>query len=290
MPKLFSLVRLIRRWRPDVVHAQDNHDPRLLLLTRGYPLVLTIHDPIPHTGASQVGAPATAIRKLWLRAATAVIVHGEELREGLRGAVAISRVLVIPHGTAISPEPFRPPSTPTVLFFGRLEPYKGSRVLLAAMDIVWHERPEIRLLVAGEGPEARHFAARPKVELMAGYVPEEKVDGLFERASVVVLPYIDGSQSGIGLRAIGRGLPTIVTSVGALAALAPDPSFVVPPNNASRLAEAVLAHIDNGGETRAAVHRHARENFSWDVTARRTLEIYSQVSRQDDGLVASRTP
>ena len=280
VPRLVSLVRKIRRWRPDVVHAQDNHDPRLFALTRGYPTVFTIHDPVPHLGAPPVGALATAVRRLWLQTADSVIVHGEELRDGLAGAIPPNRVAVIPHGTSMSPEPFAPPSTPTILFFGRLEAYKGARVLLAAMEIVWGERPDVHLLVAGQGPEARHFASLDRVELMTGYVPEEKVDTLLECASLVVLPYVEGSQSGIGLRAIGRGIPTIVTSVGALAALAPDPSFVVPPNDAAPLAEALLAHVDDGVEARAAVHRHASEEFSWGVTARKSLDVYSQVLRR----------
>jgi len=46
-----KLRHAIRTWRPDIVHAQENEDPRLLALTRGYPSVITIHDPVPHLGA-----------------------------------------------------------------------------------------------------------------------------------------------------------------------------------------------------------------------------------------------
>ena len=41
----------VRRFRPDVVHAQSEiHDPRLLAAVTGYPTVLTVHDPELHWG------------------------------------------------------------------------------------------------------------------------------------------------------------------------------------------------------------------------------------------------
>ena len=39
---------------------------------------------------------------------------------------------------------------------------------------------------------------------------------LLEEARLVVLPYIDGSSSGVGTKAVGLGIPTIVARVGVL--------------------------------------------------------------------------
>ena len=49
---------------------------------------------------------------------------------------------------------------------------------------------------------------------------------------MAVLPYTQASQSGVGAYALGRGVPLIVSSVGALEDLALDSSFTVPPGNA----------------------------------------------------------
>ena len=69
--------------------------------------------------------------------------------------VGRSRIVVIPHGLWARSEPLLRPESPSVLLFGRLEPYKGVEVLVEAMRLVWEQRPDVRLVVAGAGEAAR---------------------------------------------------------------------------------------------------------------------------------------
>lgn len=284
LPALAALRRRIRDWAPDIVHAHDNHDPRLLALVHGFPLVLTIHDPTPHLGARSIGGVRESIRAMWRRKATRLVVHGEELRHVLAAREDPWRVEVVPHGTSPRLSPLPVPSSSVLLFFGRLEPYKGLPVLLEALQAVWRHRPEVKLLVAGAGREAAAIPSHPRIETLLGYVPEDRVDELFARASLVVLPYVEGSQSGVGMLALARGLPVVVTDVGSLAELALDPSFVVPPGDAAALAAALLRHLDHGEAVRWAALERARERFSWTVVARRSLDLYQTL------LASSRLP
>ena len=277
LPGLVRTFRQVRRWRPRVVHAQENSDPRLLAVTRGYPLVVTVHDPARHPGEPTIRQAEEAIWRWWLRAADRVVVHGEQLRELVPRFVARERIRVIPHGTEPHAEPDPPPIDRTVLFYGRLAKYKGLGVLLDAMEIVWRQRPDVRLLVYGRGPEAQLLPDDPRIEASIGYLPEAMEDAMFARASVVVLPYISGTQSGVGARSLARGIPTVVTEVGSLPELALDDSFLVPPRDSEQLAKALIAHLDHGIEVRRSVLRFARSTFSWDAVSSSSLALYEEV-------------
>jgi hypothetical protein len=61
-------------------------------------------------------------------------------------------------------------------------------ILLAAMEEVWTQRPETRLIVAGSGAEADAIPSDPRIEAFLRYVPEHQVDDFFRRASLAVLP------------------------------------------------------------------------------------------------------
>ena len=105
-------------------------------------------------------------------------------------------------------------------------------------------------------------------------MPEKALDGMFARASLVVLPYLEGSQSGVGAQAVGNGVPVIVSDVGALPTLALDRSFVVRPADPQDLAAAIVRHLDDGLEVRRRTLRFAERELLWTVLARRGLDLY----------------
>ena len=264
----------VRTWRPDVVHAHDNADPRLLAIVRGRRRVITIHDPTPHPGQPSRSRVEDSIRRHWITGSDAVIVHGAALVDELPAWVRQRRVAVVPHGATVLGRPLAVPSDPVVLLFGRLEPYKGLDVLLRAMERVWNARPDVRLHIAGRGSESDQIPSDPRIGVRAEYVPEAELQSLFATTTLAVLPYTQGSQSGVGSVALGYGVPTIVSDVGALEDLAADATFVVPAGDDHALAGAILAHLDHDESMRSRVLAFARDRLSWDACARRTLEVY----------------
>lgn len=189
-----------------------------------------------------------------------------------RGAVE-----VVPHGLEPA-EPTPLPQRPTLLFFGRITPYKGLDTLLEAMPIVWDRRPDVELTVAGDGdlPDLPALADA-RVRLRHGYVPESAVTGLFEAATTVVLPYRQASQSGVGAEAKRFGRSAIVTDVGGLPELIDDRSGrLVPPEDPAALAAAILDVVDTPGlaESLAAGAAASAREESWGAVGARTLAAY----------------
>ncbi len=278
----WDALRAARGFGADVVHAQsDILDPRMLLAVGSSPLALMVHDPEPHLGGAILDRHHQALQWVWRRRADLILLHGERLASAF-GPRRLVRVLA--HGMAAQDEVMPAPAEVAVLLFGRLEYYKGVRVLVEAMKLVWEQRPEVRLIVAGNGREARQIPDDPRIELRRGYIPEAEVDELFARASIVVLPYLDASQSGVGLLALGRGVPVVVTDVGELPALVPDETFVAPPGDAASLAERLLEHLDHDTDFRRGLLDWATSTFGWDAVAVAAIRIYDELAALRTGV------
>jgi glycosyltransferase involved in cell wall biosynthesis len=271
-------LRSARAWSPDVVHAHPSVDPWLYVATPPRPLVMTIHDPSPHPGQPRHGIARRAVGNLWQRRAAGFILHGAELRRAFLDQAHGRAVTVIPHGVKPAAAPYPIPAGPTILFFGRLEPYKGLGVLMRAMNAVWVRRPDVELIVAGTGPSETDITDDPRIRKLTGYVPEAALDGLFSEARLLVAPYTEGSQSGVVSLACARGVPSIVSAVGALATLVVEPSQVVPPGDPDALARSLLQHLEHSAALRTATYEKAVRDLSWPVVGEQTIRFYRELT------------
>lgn len=295
---LGNMVRLAlsaRRFKADVVHIQEEPKDYLLgalpfLSCR--PIVLTVHDPVPHVGndAKRVkwtrrGLYISALR----RSARKYIVHGEMLKDLLAGVTKRSRgdIAVIPHGP-LGPQNVELNNdwTPgNCLFFGRVEEYKGLGVLLDAFDILQKKGVPATLTIAGRGGDlARHkgrIAGNGQITLIEKYLSNQEVVEQFTKANVVVLPYIEGTQSGVAAYAIGLNRPVVVTRVGSIPDMVEDgvTGDIVEARNPQSLAAAIERLVSEQGIAKqyaANVSRLREGKLSWRQIAESTLAVYEQ--------------
>jgi len=282
--------RHIARFRPDVVHVQE-HPTRsmaqLSMLLRGrFPFVTTVHDPKPHSGNDARAARTFQRAYARLRAASdRVIVHGASLAQQLGDTVRQDRIAVIPHGVLHfgrhgGAVPQDHPRRDRLIFFGRVEAYKGLEELLDANDIWQANGVQVDLLIAGTGPEITRLADRlraPNITLMHGRIEQDVLERLVAGSAAAVLPYRDATQSGVIASAFGAGRPVIATRVGALAEAVEDAGLMIPPRDVTALAEAGARLITEPAllETlEAAVGKRREGDLSWTDIARRTAALY----------------
>jgi len=108
---------------------------------------------------------------------------------------------------------------PTVLMFGLMRPYKGIDVLLDAWRGAEGQAPieDAELLIAGmprmDISELR-AAAPANVSFDPHFVTDEELPAYFERADLVVLPYLQADQSGVLFTALAFGKPLLLSDVG----------------------------------------------------------------------------
>jgi len=174
-----------------------------------------------------------------------------------------------------------------LLFFGFVRRYKGLEVLIDALPRVLAQR-KVTLVVAGEfyepvAPIQERIAALglgDAIRLYDRYVPDEEVGDLVAAADCVVLPYRSATQSGVVLVAYAGGCPVISTRVGGLPEVVEEgvTGFLVPPEDPSALADAILTFFDRGGRPafEAGVLRKA-EQFSWGRVAEGIVQLTEQV-------------
>ena len=282
--------RLIRNYAPDIVLLQwwtPFWSPMLFFLTRmihrrtNIRMLFLCHHIIPPDG----GVLDWFLARRILRRAHALLVMSEEdfalLRRGLPQA-NIKGTTHPPYDvfsrTPIPRSEARErlgigEDEPVALFFGFVRRYKGLRHLIAALPRVRKQTP-VRLLVVGEFWEderayrdlVREHGVEDAVHFYNEYVPNEELAVYFCAADVVVLPYLEATQSGIAQVALGFAKPMIATSVGGMreAIEHGKTGLIVPPADSEALAQAIIRFFE--GSLAAPMAQNIRitmESASW---------------------------
>lgn len=306
--RLSAVWRLARQLSRDV-DLVDAHFALYALLPvtttalRRVPLVVHFHGPwadeskVSRAEARLVVAAKRAVEQAVYRRAEIVVVlsaaFGSLVVE--RYGVDPTRVEVVPPGVDL--DRFRPGDRETaraqlrlatdafvVVGVRRLDARMGLDVLIDAWATVQVEQPDAVLLVAGDGRERADLERRlsclpnPDGVRLLGSVTDDELVALYQAADCSVVPTRGLEGFGlVTLESAACGTPAVVTDVGGLpdGVVGLDPTLVVPAGNGAALAQRLLAAADGDLPDRAATRAHA-ERFSWDVVARRHLELYDR--------------
>jgi glycosyltransferase involved in cell wall biosynthesis len=283
-----SLFQAIAEVRPSVVHqlAWNPWFNLALPLFPRVPLVETVHDASRHPGDRPV-----PLHSWQWRRATRVIVHAKAIKREMiaKHGLDAGRIDVVPHGSLSLYRAWAGDEVAerenVVLFFGRISEYKGLQYLIEAEPLISAQVPGVRIVIAGEGEPfdryERMMIHRDRFVVHNYRIPDEQVASLFQQASVVVLPYLEASQSGVAAVACAFGKPVVATAVGGIPEMIEDgrTGCLVPPRDAAHLAEAVVRLLSNP-ELRHEMGRRARDkadtDLSWSAIACQTLRVYEQ--------------
>jgi phosphatidyl-myo-inositol alpha-mannosyltransferase len=277
----------VRRWlrngKFDLIHIHEPITPSISLLAlwaAEQPVVATFHTATPRSRSMQLASGV-------LRAAIEKIDAGIAVSESARNVVVqhLGRdAVVIPNGIQFDDFARRPiagsprtPHRPRLIFIGRLdEPRKGLDVLLAAVPLIKQARPNLQLIVAGQGSRPLPPGCRN-----LGTISEESKIALLGSADVFVAPQLARESFGIvlleamasGVQIVASDLPSFVDVLGArqdeqrLGEV-----FTVGDHRA--LAHAVLRVLDHPDPMRAARAQQAARNYDWSSVGTTILAIY----------------
>lgn len=104
---------------------------------------------------------------------------------------------------------------PFILFFGRIEEYKGIYLLYQAYCKSQKLNVQYKLVIAGSGQlniDKQH--ANANVLFINRYIQDEEIAYMYQHAACVVYPYISATQSGVLSLAFYFGIPTLTSDVG----------------------------------------------------------------------------
>ena len=274
------LARVLRERRPDTLLSGFPHTnvaavAAVALAGVGCRCVVSEHAPLSHQirrqGTWRYRILPPLVRWAYRRAGAVVAVsHG--VRDDLAGLVAglAPRVIANPViGEAAAgngvPEVLHPwltdPALKVVLSVSRLSPEKDLPTLLAAFAALHAQRPETRLLIAGDGPERGHLEALVAERGLAAAVafPGRLAQPMrwMQRAAVFALASQFEGFGNVLVEALAAGTPVVSTDcpVGPREILQNGRyGRLVPVGDAASMATALAAAIDAGPAPGAADH------------------------------------
>jgi glycosyltransferase involved in cell wall biosynthesis len=300
--------------KPKIFHILWNNkfesfDRTLLMLyykALGKSVVLTAHN----VNAGRRDSKDTVLNQLTLRIqyrlADKIFVHTEKMKRELVGAFAVaeSRVSVIPFGinntvpnTRLTPSEakvrlgFRDGER-TILFFGRITPYKGLEYLITSFRQLFAKRNDYRLMIAGRPDNCEDYwnqirqSIREDVEsgqilLKSEFIPDEMTEVYFKAADVLVLPYRHIYQSGVLFLGYGFGVPALAADVGSLKddVVEGSTGFTFKPEDPADLATTIEKFFASDLYTDLAARRQeiqalVAEQHSWSTVGSLTLAVY----------------
>ena len=168
----------------------------------------------------------------------------------------------------------------TILFFGIIRPYKGLTTLIKAAEDL---NSEIHIIIAGEcygswNQYKRLIKASPaksRIHVFNEFIPDSELPYIFGASDMVVLPYLNASQSGVTATAVHYNLPIIASDVGDLSStITPGVTGdLVSPGASKELAKAINGWIntEHKAEDLITAYEAIRNTNSWEAFAEKLV-------------------
>jgi D-inositol-3-phosphate glycosyltransferase len=315
------LPRLVRRFAEsiadvgpyDVIHAHywlSGVAGAFLKQLWGAPLVVSFHTLARVKDVSSTGdTPEPIFRKRGearvIEAADRIIAPTETERGQLIELYGADpdRVYVVPPGVDLNR--FAPGDEvaarrrfgfgddPTVVFVGRLQPFKGTDIAVQALAHLQRMVPDARLvIVGGDSPRgsrgermrlrlaARRLGVADRLRFLEP-VPHRELPDLYRAADVVVVPSASESFGLVALEAAACGTPVVATAVGGLRLTVRDgeTGYLVGERDPAGFAAALSRVLADPSARRRLGGNAVRlaQRFPWSRTSDGILEAYASV-------------
>jgi phosphatidylinositol alpha-mannosyltransferase len=288
-PWSYRIVRdSLKAFRPDVLHAHEPETPSTSMwatLASHAPVVATFHSGAEGSRFFAVAAPL--IRRVARRIVVRIAVS--RAAERFVAPRIGGSFQIVPNGVDVDrfanalPADLGPGRK--LLFVGRLDERKGFPTAVGAFANLAVERPDLRLIVAGDGPErsaidALTEGARDRV-WMLGAVANTDLPQYHAACDLFLGTSIGGESFGIVLvEAMAAGLPVVASDIPGYDEVVRDglDGMLVPPRDPAALAVVVgsilddpdlAARLSDAGRTRARA-------FDWATVTTQLMACYEQ--------------
>jgi phosphatidylinositol alpha-mannosyltransferase len=290
-PRPWSRLRVreaLAAFGPHVVHVHEPLAPSTgmwALLEARVPVVATFHSGAARARLADLARPV--LRRLARRLAVRIAVSEAARR------FAVPRIggpfEIVPNGVETArfatAAPADLPAGIQLLFVGRLDRRKGFAVAVAAFARLAPDRAELRLVVAGDGPERSVIdTLPPEVRsrvTMLGTVSNPDLPPYHAASDLYVGPSMGGESFGIVLvEAMAAGLPVVASAVPGYDEVVRDgvDGLLVPPGDAAALAAAIGRVMDDPTLARRLrdAGRERAATFDWSVIVERIEALYEK--------------
>jgi glycosyltransferase involved in cell wall biosynthesis len=293
----FRLSSLIRSVRPDLIHAHIWNPVAckfafLAALRWRIPLIITEHDPFELSGYKKL------YKKIALKIPRKIITVSHANRQLMarlyprmenkiitvhNGIEAVSKKLSELEINSIKKNVFQAGAQTRIIFSaGTLHQRKGYKYLISAFQKIAGKFDNIKLVIAGSGPEENHLRQLIKnlnLEKKVVLLGQRKdVDLLMQASDLFVLPSLKEAFGLVILEAMQNGLPVIASGVGGIPEIISNEQLgiLVKPANKNELIKAITKVLSKDEFRRELIKNGLIhwQNFSAARMARDTENVY----------------
>jgi glycosyltransferase involved in cell wall biosynthesis len=261
----------------------------------GYKTVVTLHNIVDTIEIKKTGYKDSFLNRFSAFLITKLIASSSAVTLTMKSHTQIFKerydcknAVTIPHGTWRSTiQLTKNQHTDSILYIGHSGPYKDLDLLFDTFRILEEKKRGVKLIFAGEAhPNYPNYIDKYQNKnhdnlLFTGYVPEDQLQALFEKANAVVLPYRTCTgTSGVVHLASSFGTPIIATDLPEFRELAKEGcGLLISEHCSSALAHRIEQVIDDPElayelKERNLVFAHAR---SWDKVADQFCSLYTHI-------------
>ncbi|WP_204018896.1 glycosyltransferase [Sphaerimonospora thailandensis] len=283
------MVRLLRRFEPDVLHAFLMESYLL-----GTPAARLARVPVMVSGRRGV---SNFKKRNWAFEIGTMVTHLAD--HVVANAVAVARdartveripahkISVIYNGLSRSAfDPVEPElidtRLPVVVCVAGLRPEKGHRFLIDAAAILSRRGRPCTVALVGDGAERENLEARTRALGVDVRFLGTRMDvrPLLAGADVVVLPSTAEGLSNAIMEAMAAGRPVVATAIDGNPELLEDRGVLVPPADAAALSDGILRVLDDqefAAGLATAARAWARKNLDLDMMVDEHVALYRRL-------------
>lgn len=175
------------------------------------PVITTVHDYETHLG--ERSKSVEWFQKKTIKYANKIIfLSDHEKEKAIKDGFKLDKLLTLRHPLLYSSlnnsmsynKPIK------FLFLGRIKRYKGLDLLLKAIKGIQN----LHLTIAGSGQ--LNYIKSANLTIINKHISQQKINALIESHHILILPYLDASQSGILTLGLSAQMVMLVSKVGGL--------------------------------------------------------------------------
>lgn len=296
----WKLSRVIKRWKPDVIHAHDPHGVAMASLALSL-AAASLAGTAPALVASRrvdFHLNKNAFSRWKSRQVDCYIAASEAIRHMLiADGVPEGRVATVHEGIDLEHVAAAPPvnvheafwlphGSPVVGNVAALVPHKGQRHLVEAAHNVVQQIPDARFVILGEGESREHLEHQIREHHLGKHVllPGFRTDvlGCIKGFDLFVMSSVTEGLGTSLLDAMACGKAIVATTAGGIPEVVEDgvTGLLVPPRDDHAMAQAIVRLLGND-DLRARMGKagfaRLAERFTVERMVAGTADVYARV-------------
>lgn len=303
------IFQMMAKFTPDVVHIQ--HEYGLFGKPKGVNIIPLLYrfklSQIPviitlHTVYEDFSRENKIILEALIRAADAIIVHEQYQKEAILNKIgSFDNIWVIPHGSReiqLIPDAKQmidiDKAEKVILLCGYFRPTKRLDRIVKIFPRIAERVKDAVLVIAGKLRQQEYSGYRDeffrlvnnspvfdRIKVLRGQFPQKTFDTILSAADIVPMPYLKGSQSGILAHCLAFGRPVVVSpEVRGLREIITRANCGLIANDDDEFVEhivRILSDDDFRSELSKNARDYVKQTLSWQIVARRTIDVYHKV-------------